>query len=515
MDRTCTKLGVQQQGTGVLGALLAIVLVTIYQSSMRHIAANGGPPVLVILPWLPELFRFDHVNRDFFDIFSIVSLVFLFMISWEFLSHRLEKGLVLVLVFLGLPVLYLLAQGSAWFFDGNQLTTPMLSWEWTRMEIGFLIMGLSLLLPWILRLFRGWKQGARPVMAPWRWAFTTSLQRWLSGLCFFTVILLIIFTHPFYTKPFYENWRISCAYLFSFFLFLGFPYALITNIFRAHRGEDQRDPCWVLYQIFRATGRAIIRQNTAEVMALLRDPIHQNVLRDLLVKLFFVPLMISFLFGECGLYFRNSSFFLEGINAGIRWQESFNRFYEAAFHSIFVMDVSLSLIGYVTTSRWLRNKSKSVEPTVSGWMVALMCYPPFNGITGDYFPYDRMGGTPYALLQDPTLSMVLKAITLLLFAIYVWATMSFGLRFSNLTNRGLIARGPYAVIRHPAYFSKNLAWWTESLHLFYSPWQFVFLFCWNIVYTLRALTEERHLKQDPDYRSYCDQVRYRFIPGVW
>ncbi len=39
------------------------------------------------------------------------------------------------------------------------------------------------------------------------------------------------------------------------------------------------------------------------------------------------------------------------------------------------------------------------------------------------------------------------------------------------------------------------------------------LLAWNVVYIMRG--EERHLRADPAYRSYCAQVPYRFILGVW
>jgi protein-S-isoprenylcysteine O-methyltransferase Ste14 len=93
--------------------------------------------------------------------------------------------------------------------------------------------------------------------------------------------------------------------------------------------------------------------------------------------------------------------------------------------------------------------------------------------------------------------------------------MAFGLRFSNLTNRGIIARGPYAWIRHPAYVSKNIAWWAENARSFSSLWQIIFLAAWNYIYYLRAVTEERHLLRDPDYRAYCQKAPYRFIPGFF
>ena len=43
----------------------------------------------------------------------------------------------------------------------------------------------------------------------------------------------------------------------------------------------------------------------------------------------------------------------------------------------------------------------------------------------------------------------------LLTAIYAWGTVAFGIRFSNLTHRGILTNGPYAWTRHPAYVSEE------------------------------------------------------------
>ena len=52
---------------------------------------------------------------------------------------------------------------------------------------------------------------------------------------------------------------------------------------------------------------------------------------------------------------------------------------------------------------------------------------------------------------------------LALTVIYVWATVMFGARFSNLTHRGIITSGPYRFTKHPAYAAKNIAWWMIAL----------------------------------------------------
>ena len=108
--------------------------------------------------------------------------------------------------------------------------------------------------------------------------------------------------------------------------------------------------------------------------------------------------------------------------------------------------------------------------------------------------------------------------------VYTWASVSLNFKASNLTHRGIVARGPYGFVRHPAYVCKNLAWWIGlqpalwgAVHA--SPMNAVLVagsMCgWSWIYALRALTEERHLRSvDGEYDRYCQRVRYRFIPGV-
>jgi protein-S-isoprenylcysteine O-methyltransferase Ste14 len=92
--------------------------------------------------------------------------------------------------------------------------------------------------------------------------------------------------------------------------------------------------------------------------------------------------------------------------------------------------------------------------------------------------------------------------------VYAWSTAAFGLRFSNLTNRGIITDGPYRWLKHPAYVSKNLSWWLISVPFIAGAgWVTAVVSCLmmgavNLIYYLRAKTEERHLRADPAYRAY-------------
>jgi steroid 5-alpha reductase family enzyme len=106
--------------------------------------------------------------------------------------------------------------------------------------------------------------------------------------------------------------------------------------------------------------------------------------------------------------------------------------------------------------------------------------------------------------------LVMAIIMALLTGIYAWATVAFGLRFSNLTDRGTLTHGPYAWTKHPAYVSKNLFWWLETLPFLVVTGSSVdairntvILAMVSAVYFWRAKTEERHMSNDPAYVAYA------------
>ncbi len=114
------------------------------------------------------------------------------------------------------------------------------------------------------------------------------------------------------------------------------------------------------------------------------------------------------------------------------------------------------------------------------------------------------------------------AALIVLTAIYAWATVIFGIRFSNLTHRGIITNGPYQYFKHPAYLSKNLFWWLAHIPVL-SPAggleatrNCILLLSINFIYYLRAKTEELHLNEDVDYRLYSGWIaRNGILEKCW
>jgi protein-S-isoprenylcysteine O-methyltransferase Ste14 len=182
---------------------------------------------------------------------------------------------------------------------------------------------------------------------------------------------------------------------------------------------------------------------------------------------------------------------------------------------MFVVDVALATAGYLLTMKPLDAHIRSATPYAEGWVAALICYPPFilmgNGGPLDYHP-GTMGDQSWAywLGNYQALLWVWGGALVLLTAIYAWATVAFGLRFSNLTHRGVLTHGPYAFVKHPAYLSKNAFWWLSTLPFLVTTGSLVdavrntaILCLVSGVYWWRAKTEEKHLGHDQAYRDYA------------
>ena len=184
---------------------------------------------------------------------------------------------------------------------------------------------------------------------------------------------------------------------------------------------------------------------------------------------------------------------------------------------LFVIDVQIGTVGYLFTLRPLDAHIRSGNPFVAGWLAALLCYPPFVwgiiGNSGQILSYEsNVEGWGFWLANQPALLWAWAAWLVFLTAIYAWATVVFGIRFSNLTYRGVLTNGPYRFTRHPAYLSKNLFWWCSVMPFLVTSGSAVdairntfFLLVVNGIYYWRARTEEAHLlAEDPKYREYYD-----------
>jgi protein-S-isoprenylcysteine O-methyltransferase Ste14 len=229
----------------------------------------------------------------------------------------------------------------------------------------------------------------------------------------------------------------------------------------------------------------------------------------LLLRFLFLPMMIEFLVSNWALFGQRWTAYSRV--GPFPWPQLFNDFVFPCFIDlIFTAECALYAFGYAVESPRLKNVVKSVDSTLLGWAAALACYPPFNGFVNNYVSWYT---SDYPVFGNVWLTLGAKIMVLASFSLYLFGAISLGTKCSNLTTRGIVPTGAFAYVRHPAYAAKNFAWWIGILPCFSLPAVLSMAF-WSFVYFLRAVTEERHLMNDPDYRAYCQKVRYRFIPGV-
>jgi len=242
-----------------------------------------------------------------------------------------------------------------------------------------------------------------------------------------------------------------------------------------------------------------------------------------IVKLFFAPLMITWLTEHIFSLGNNWYNLVQNISL---FQNNFLLFFDSyffwtAFSTILFIDVLFFTLWYLIEAPVFKNTIRSVEPTLIWWAACILCYPPFNTYTTQILSWQS---TDFPTFSITTIHVWFNIFLLILMCIYAWASLSLGLKASNLTNRWIISHGPYKYIRHPAYICKNLAWIIGGIPMIILAWSSenmslfsvcIGLFGWAFIYYVRAMTEENHLSLDPEYREYKKQVPYKFIPKIW
>ncbi|HEX7965642.1 MAG TPA: isoprenylcysteine carboxyl methyltransferase [Gammaproteobacteria bacterium] len=307
------------------------------------------------------------------------------------------------------------------------------------------------------------------------------LLGFLGTLAFLALGYLLF---PVYSDPLYGPFFAMLPWLVPAWLVAAVPYFYLVD----RRMREPHDGYWQMGQLLRLRWREVDRAIFA-----------QHVL-GWLVKGFFLPLM----FGYLGLGLEKILDYGAGLPGESR------SWYVLASNGMYFVDVTLAAVGYLATLRIAGSHIRSAEPTLLGWAVALACYQPFWGMLSErYLAYRGAHDWQDWAAGLPALYIGWGGVILLLTAVYLWATLAFGCRFSNLTHRGILTNGPYRFSKHPAYLAKNLSWWLVAVPFLAEggAWdgalRCLMLLGVNALYWLRARTEERHLSRDPVYVQYA------------
>lgn len=237
-------------------------------------------------------------------------------------------------------------------------------------------------------------------------------------------------------------------------------------------------------------------------------------MRIFALKFLFIPLMFlgALFFGEVAL---DNLMSLSEVDTSswtaANWMN--NYIFPCFFYSAMTFVLVIYAFGYCVESDLLNNRINSVDDSAFGWIVTIICYAPFFPLIAFVIP---LGSQDFAFFLNHEVTAVVRAILIIIVSLKTWSIITLGTKSSNLTNRGIVDSGPYRWVRHPHYLTKMAVWWIGVVpSLIQNYWLIGGMIFWTTIYVLRALTEEQHLKRDPDYVSYMEKVKWRFIPGVF
>ncbi len=315
-------------------------------------------------------------------------------------------------------------------------------------------------------------------------------------VAFLTTMAVIGFVYwllpVFESDSFTEEYKPFLSYLVPFLVIASLPYFSLMD--KIDEAPDD---------IYFKLGKAIVhRQKTVTRFEL------GNYIRTWLVKVFYLSLMQPAMMAKIYWLFQ---FSWENV------KDSPVALFYAANAACFFLDLAYASVGYLVNFKILNSQTRTAEPTLLGWLVAIMCYFPFWGVL--FYPYfcryDEVGWM--SVFQTGSVMWWIWAVLIIaLELIYAFASVAIGFRFSNLTYRGLANTGPYRWTKHPAYVFKNISWWLLSVpFMASSPLTAIklslLLLLNNAIYFLRAKTEERHLAHYPEYVAYALEMNEKSI----
>ena len=177
-------------------------------------------------------------------------------------------------------------------------------------------------------------------------------------------------------------------------------------------------------------------------------------------------------------------------------------------------------ISYLSDLTLFKNKIKTIDTTPMGILSCIMCYYPLKILSDKIIPNSN---TDFVSVENLALRLTLSSLMIIAEFVILLSVLRLGTKAGNLTNRGIITKFPYNIVRHPQYTMQIAIITITTIPLFLDSGFFGFekilfgisIIGWTIVYYIRALTEERNLLQDPEYQVYIQKTKYRFIPWLF
>ena len=354
------------------------------------------------------------------------------------------------------------------------------------------------------------------------------LKHYLSSVLVYGVILLILFITPLFNQNISNPWVSYLSFLILYYIcYVIFAYPIYIKI-RPQSVLYSRNV--VITEYFK---RIFVKSDNTEqkLNNLNLKEEEKQAFTILFIKTFFGVYSLSLLFNKFipqmgyNIDFLNEMFSqsmqyiqTEGILGGII--QYIDDTADMWLSLMFTVTTFVFAFSYLTEADFLKNRIKYADTTPLGILSCLMCFYPFIMITEKLIPVQMQELVP---IDNLYLRISIYILVILANFISMIAILRLGTKSSNLTNRGIVTGFPYNIVRHPDYAMQILyviltmipLYAAGDLNILGDIVLTIGMICWIFVYVIRAVTEERNLIKDDDYKAYCQKVKYRFIPKLY
>ena len=354
------------------------------------------------------------------------------------------------------------------------------------------------------------------------------LKHYLSSVLIYGLILLILFVSPLFNQnienPWFSYFSVLCVY---YILYVIFAYPIFKKL-RPASILDSRNV--IIFEFFK---RQFVRGRSLE-QKLSDMNLKENEKQSfmiLFIKTFFGVYSLSLL---CNKFLPqmgyNIDFLSEMFNQSVQYIQSngilggimqyIDDTADMWLNLMFTLTTLIFAFSYLTEADFLKNRIKYADTTPLGIFSCLICFYPFILLTEKLFPIQMQELIP---IDNLYLRISIYILVIFVNLISTMAILRLGTRVGNLTNRGIVTGFPYNVVRHPDY-AMQICYVVLTMVPLYAAGDLnilgdvvltIGMLLWIAVYVLRAVTEERNLIKDDDYKKYCEKVQYRFIPRVY
>lgn len=352
------------------------------------------------------------------------------------------------------------------------------------------------------------------------------LKHYLSSVLVYGLVLVLLFIIPAFNQDVPNPYISSLTVLLTYYiLYVVFAYPIFKKL-RPESVLTSRSV--VIVEYLKKIFKKLPPEEKLTVLTMNEDEKQAFVI--LFIKAFFGSYCLSLLcnkylpqlvydFDFLNALFNNSMFYAQ--NNGF-WGGVIQFIDDTADMWLILMFMITNLVlafSYLTEANIFKNKIKYADTSFLGVFSCIICYYPFILLTEKIMPVTLKELVPVENAPVRISLYVLVIITNLIMTISV---LRLGTKSGNLTNRGVVTSFPYNIVRHPEYAMRILYIILTIIPMYIIGELSVLgnivltagMLMWILVYVIRAVTEERNLIKDDDYKNYMQKVKHRFIPFV-